>query len=113
MLTPRDEARLPILPLTSTEDQGVPKRVPTDEVEQFLRNPSTLLGVQFAHSLPQDQDSERGESGAWQGISYSVRKGDRGIKHLYQVFLNSVGDNSLPMDEEEVLHLLRHSSLGM
>ena len=110
--TPPNEARLPVLP--PTQGQGVPERVSADEVEQFLGNPSTLLGLRLVHSLPRDQDSEQGESGAWEVTSYSVRKGDRGIEHQYQVSLNPVGDDPLPMDEEEVRHLLRHSStLGM
>ena len=111
--TPPNEACLPIPP--PTEDQGVPKRVPTDEVEQLLRSPSTLLGVRFVHSLPQDQDSEQGESGAcqWEITSYTVRKGNRGVEHEYQVLVNSVSDDPLPMGEEVVRHLLQHSTFVM
>ncbi|KAI1791674.1 hypothetical protein LXA43DRAFT_1010028 [Ganoderma leucocontextum] len=107
--TPPTRASLPTPP--PTRRSGLPKRVSNDEVEQFLRNPSTLVGTRFVHSPPQDQ--EQGDSGAWEVASYTVRKGDRGVEHEYQVLLDAFGGDPLPMDEGEVRYLLRYSTFAL
>ncbi|KAI1791671.1 hypothetical protein LXA43DRAFT_389864 [Ganoderma leucocontextum] len=101
-------ACLPTAP-PPTRRSGIPKRVSNDEVEQFLRNPSALVGTPFVHSPPQDQ--EQGDSGAWEVASYTVRKGDRGVEHEYQVLLDAFGGDP-PMDEGVVRYLLQYSTFA-
>ena len=108
-------ARLPPTPPTSTgtpsRHLGEPKRVSDDEAEHFLRNPSALIGTRFVHSPPQDED--RGyDEGPWKVASYTVREGDEGVEHEYEVLLEALEGTPLPMDEGEVRYLLQYSAFA-
>ena len=98
-------------PPTHQSKSGVPKQVSSDEVEQFIRNPSTLIGTRFVHSPPQDQ--EQGNKGTWKVASYTVREGDRGVEHEYQILLEAFGGDPLPMSEAEVRYLLQYSTFAV
>ena len=98
-------------PLQATCILDVPKRVSRDDVEQFVRNPSTLVGTRFVHSPPQDH--EQGNKSTWRVISYIVREGDQGVEHEYRVLLEAFGGDPLPMDEAEVRYLLQYSTFAM
>nr|VWP01895.1 Cell morphogenesis protein (Cell morphogenesis protein PAG1) [Ganoderma boninense] len=100
--------RLPTPP--PTRRSGVAKPVSDDEVEEFLRTPYTLMGKRFVHSPPEGHD--QGHSGAWKVVSYTVRDSDEGIVHEYQVLLDALGVEPLPMDEGEVRYLLKYSTFA-
>ncbi|PIL24474.1 hypothetical protein GSI_14228 [Ganoderma sinense ZZ0214-1] len=109
------QARLQVpTPGPSTHHSGVPKLVSSDEVEQFMHNPSTLVGIQFVHSPPhgEGEDEGEGDSGAWEVASCTVRKGDKGVEHDYHVLLAAFGGDPLPMDEAEVRYLLQYSTFA-
>ncbi|KAI1791692.1 hypothetical protein LXA43DRAFT_1010098, partial [Ganoderma leucocontextum] len=61
--------------------------------------------------IPQDQ-LDRADRGAWEVASYTVRKGDTGVEHEFQVLFDALGGDPLPMDEGEVRTLLRYSTLA-
>ncbi len=88
-----------------------PERVSEDEVLSYLSNPHTMIGKQFAHSPPQGQDQDS-DSGAWEVISYTVKKADigPGIYHEYQVLLQTIGEDPVAMNKEEVRYLLQYST---
>ena len=96
-----------------------PKQVSQDELQNLLGSPHTMIGKQFAHSPPQGPDQpesgqeDSGNSGAWEVISYSVKRADTGpgVVHEYQVLLQAFGADPVPMGMEEVRYLLRHSTL--
>ncbi|KAM5538022.1 hypothetical protein V8D89_008219 [Ganoderma adspersum] len=98
-------------PPTPPRHLGDPKRVSDDEAEHFLRNSSTLIGTRFVHSPPQEQDHGYDE-GPWKIMSYTVREGDEGVEHEYQVLLEALEGTPLPMDEGEVRYLLQYSTFA-
>ena len=107
-------ARLPSPPTSTTipsRHLGDPKRVSDDEAEHFMRNPSALIGTRFVHSPPPDED--RGyDEGPWKVASYTVREGDEGIEHEYEVLLEALKGTPLPMNEGEVRYLLQYSAFA-
>ena len=103
--TPPTRPRLP----TPPPSRHSPKRVSEDEALNFLSNPHTMIGKQFVHSPPRGQDQEDG--GAWEVISYMVKKVDGGVDHEYQVLLQAFGTDPVPMDREEVRYLLQYSTV--
>ena len=108
-VAPPTRATLPTPPPTGRS--RVPKRVSRDEVEHFVRNPSTLVGKRFVHSPPQDH--EEGNKGTWKVTSYTVREGNQGVEHEYLVLLEAFVGDPLPMDEAEVRYLLQYSTFAM
>ena len=79
-----------------------------DDVSQYLNKPELLLGKRFQHSPPQDQEQDY--KGTWEMASYSVRMGEGGIEHEYQILLEALDGASLPMGQEDVRFLLMHST---
>ena len=108
-MAPPTRATLPTPP--PPRRSGVPKRVSRDEVEQFVRNPTSLVGTCFVHSPPQDH--EQGNKGTWKVASYTVREGDGGVEHEYRVLLEAFGGDPLPMSEAEVRYLLQYSEFAV
>ncbi|KAI1791675.1 hypothetical protein LXA43DRAFT_1181577 [Ganoderma leucocontextum] len=102
--------RPPCLP-TAPPSHYSAKRVPEDELLNFLDNPHTMVGKQFVHSPPQDQDQDQEDSDTWEVISYTAKKTDTGVEHQYQVLLQAFSEDPLPMDKEDVRDLLRYSRL--
>ena len=104
-------SRVPqVLTPPPTHDSAQPKLISNDDIAQFLGHPNTLVGKQFVHSPPEDQDQS--DRGTWEVISYSVRKGENGVECEYVVSLEAVGGDSLPMCEEEVRSLLAYSTFA-
>ncbi|PIL24472.1 hypothetical protein GSI_14226 [Ganoderma sinense ZZ0214-1] len=105
------QACLPTVPLASLHDS--PQGVSEDEAQNFLSNPHTMIGKQFVHSPPA-QGADQDDSGTWEVISYTVKKGDNGgVDHEYQVLLQAFGADPVPMDKEEVRYLLQYSTSVM
>ncbi|PIL24476.1 hypothetical protein GSI_14230 [Ganoderma sinense ZZ0214-1] len=105
--TPPTRTGLPTPP--ATKRSGVRKRVSGDEIDEFLRNPSTLVGKRFVSSPPPGQ----GDGGEWRVVAYAVREGDEGeVENEYQVVLAAFGEDRIPMDEGEVRFQLQHSKLA-
>ncbi|TCD60870.1 hypothetical protein EIP91_009389 [Steccherinum ochraceum] len=84
------------------------KQVSEDMANDFLRNPDNMIGKLFVHDPPQ----ESRDSGTWEVISYTAKKGDGGgLEQVFQVSLEAFGTNVLPMDKEEVKEFLKYSNL--
>ena len=79
-----------------------------DEVDRFLRNPSTLVGERFISAPPRGM----GNGGEWRVVSYTVHEGNQGVEHEYQVVLQAFGEDRLRMVEEEVRFLLQYSTVA-
>lgn len=62
---------------------GKPKAVTDSEVEEYLKNPQTLLGKQFLHAPP--VGVEQDYKGLWEADSYSVRMLDGRIDYEFLV----------------------------
>ncbi|TBU52312.1 hypothetical protein BD310DRAFT_940554 [Dichomitus squalens] len=109
--------RMPATPPTRlatpppTRPSAVSRCVSREDVDQFLSNPSTLLGKRFVHS-PQSGGQDQGDCGTWHVASYTVCVADGGVEHEYQVVLDASGEGALPMDGEEVRELLQHSTFA-
>lgn len=62
-----------------------------------------MIEKQIIHSLPQSEDGQDG--GTWELISYMVTKAPCGVEHEYQVLLQALGSDPVPMHKEEVRYL--------
>ncbi|TBU46428.1 hypothetical protein BD309DRAFT_988806 [Dichomitus squalens] len=100
--TPPTFGPLPIAPHTRL--LTAPRSLSSEEVAQLLSSPGTLVGKRFLYSPPLQEQEDRG---AWEVVSYTVRKAGEGIEHEFQVVCEALGGDSLPMDEKEVRDLLR------
>ena len=107
--TPPIPPRIPTPPPSSYSAEHISE----DEATNLLEKPHTLIGKQFFHSPPQDQDQDY--RGTWEAISYTVKKADvgAGVEHQYQVLPETLRPNPLPMDKAAMRDLLRYSRLAV
>lgn len=96
-------ATLQVLP-PSGDNARCLRAILQEEVDNFLKSPQTLAGQTFMSN-----SSENDLSGAWTVASFTVQMVDNRIDHEYQVLLEIFKGAPLPMGEEEVRELLKHS----
>ena len=98
-------------PLTppSTRHAGRPKAIPAEEVQEYLKNPHTLLGKKFQHSPRAGE--EQAYKGVWEMESYTTRMREGDVDHEFQIVLEAFDGVPLPMDREDVEFLLKYSTL--
>ena len=92
-----------------TRHSGKPKAITDSEVEEYLKNPQTLLGKQFLHAPP--VGVEQDYKGLWEADSYSVRILDGRVDYEFLVRLEAFGVDLLPMGMDDMEFLLKHSTL--
>lgn len=105
--TPGPTALNPLSP-PPTRHSGKPKAVTDSEVEEYLKNPQTLLGKQFLHAPP--VGVEQDYKGLWEADSYSVQMLDGRIDHEFRIRLEAFGADLLPMSKDDMEFLLKHST---
>ena len=93
---------------------GDSRPVSEDEVAQFLSNPGTLVGKRFVCSPPEDDDEVDPEDrGLWEVVSFAVRKDEGIIDREYMVLTEEFPENPLPMGENQIRSMLRHSTFAV
>ena len=81
------------------------------EVNRFLDNPRTIMGVRFVCSVPDEEDEDL--MGQWSILSHLTRVDPgRGIDDEFQVQLEAFSDGPVAMGRDEVEYLLAYSRMA-
>ncbi|KAI0823500.1 hypothetical protein BC628DRAFT_1420804 [Trametes gibbosa] len=92
-----------------TRHSGEPEAITASEIAAYLKAPHTLLGKQFFHTPPVDEEQD--DKGVWEAESYSMRKEDGFIDHEFLVRFEAFGGDLLPVGRDHMEELLTHSTL--
>ncbi|KAI9068894.1 hypothetical protein FKP32DRAFT_1587318 [Trametes sanguinea] len=89
---------------------GRAKAISSQDVIDYLNNPHTLLGKQFQHSPPSNEEQDL--TGMWEVVSYTARMHQGRLEHEFTVTMEAMDGTPLPMGREEVEYILKYSSLA-